>query len=96
VPQVPLCENAGTASHYFHRTGQAAVGAYIPDQLTRSKRHSGVAAKNSFEVAGYDDNGLGYVLPLFENNLAGRAVDPPARLTNLRNSRLSIELNATR
>jgi hypothetical protein len=64
VLQVPLCENPGTASHYVRRTGQAAVGAHVPDQVTGSKRHSRVAAKNGFEVPGHDDDGLGYVLPV--------------------------------
>jgi len=83
VPQVPLCENPGTASHYVRRTGQAAVGAHVPDELTGSKRHPRVAAENGFEVPSYDGNGLGYVLTLFENNLPGRAVDPPGKADEL-------------
>jgi hypothetical protein len=96
VPQVPLCKSSGTASHYVRRTGQTAVGAHVPDQLTGSNRYYSVAAENGFDVPSCDDNGLGYLLPLFENNLPGRAVDQPGKADQpYRSSRLSIELNAT-
>jgi hypothetical protein len=92
----PLCKSSGTASHYVRRTGQTAVGAHVPDQLTGSNRYYSVAAENGFDVPSCDDNGLGYLLPLFENNLPGRAVDQPGKADQpYRSSRLSIELNAT-
>ena len=34
--QVPLCQSCGAAHHHIHGTGQAAVGAHVPDQLTGS------------------------------------------------------------
>jgi hypothetical protein len=40
VPKVPRSKGSGAASHYVHRTGQAAVGAYVPDEPTGSKRYS--------------------------------------------------------
>ena len=93
LPKVPLGKGSGAASHYVHRTGQAAVGAHVPDELTGSNRQSGVAAVNSFEVASYDDNSLGYPLALTS---PGEQSTHRARLASFRNSRLSTELNATR
>src|ERR1700720_1249564 len=76
MPQVPLCESHGTPRYYVSRTGQTTIGAHISDELTRSKRHSSVSVEKGFEVSSYYDDGLGYGLTLFENNLPGRAVDP--------------------
>ena len=58
------CEEVESA-----RNGLLRLSRAVPDQLTGSKCHSRVAANNGFEVPGYDDNGLGYVLPLFENTV---------------------------
>jgi hypothetical protein len=48
VPQVPLGESSGTASHYVRQTGHAAVGTHVSDQLTGSNRHHGHRTDGSF------------------------------------------------
>jgi len=96
VAQLPLCKTPGTASHYVRWTGQTTVGARIPDELTGSNFQSGVAAENSFEVSSDDDHSFGNLLALPKNDLPGEHSTHRARLANLKNSRLSIELNAAR
>jgi hypothetical protein len=83
MPQVPSRQGSGTPRHYVRRAGQATIGAHVPDELTGSKCHSRVTAENCLEVPSYDDDGLGYVLTFFENNLPRRAVDPPGKADEL-------------
>ena len=59
--------------------------------LISRKRHSGVVAENGFEVPSYDANSLGYLLLVSESDLPRAGSRPTARLTSLKNSRLSIE-----
>jgi hypothetical protein len=55
VLQIPACKSSGAAGHDIHRTGQAAIGDHVPDELTGSKRHSGAVAENGFDISGYDN-----------------------------------------
>lgn len=73
VPRIPLRKGSATASNDVRSTGQTAMGAHVPNELTGSNRQTGLAAENGFEVPGHHDNCLGY-LPAF--NLGSKAKGP--------------------
>ena len=96
MPQVPFCKSSGTARHHVHRAGQAAVGAHVPDELTGQIAILVLPLRMASRSPDITTIASDMCWPFSRITSPGEQSTHRARLTSLKNSRFSIELNATR